>query len=87
MSIVNIRSANRYQLPNSSYGITFDDASIVRVVNTSSGGQTIDVYDGTTRIQRIPVAGYEVNYVRKNPSHTMRSLGTSLYGTSVSLEG
>ena len=87
MSIVNIRSANRYQLPNFDFGITFDDASIVRVVNTSSGGQTIDVYDGTTRIQRIPVAGYEVNYVRKNPDHTMRSLGSFLYGTSVSLEG
>lgn len=87
MSIVTIRSANRYQLPNSDYGITFDDASIVRVVNTSPSGQTIDVYDGTTRIQRIPVAGYEVNYVRKNPEHTMRSLSTFLWGTSVSLEG
>ena len=78
--IINIRSANRYQVPNGSY-ITIDDASLIRVTNVSSGGQTLDVYPDTgggTRIQRLAVAPYEVLYVRKNPEHAVASLGSSL---------
>lgn len=85
---IKIKSATRYQIGTSGW-IDCGRASVMRVVNISSGPGVFDVADwngSATIVSRYQLGPYEVLYVRKDPDQRCNGQ-TSVYVTEVSVEG
>lgn len=76
--------------PTSGQNSTIDDASIIRVLNRSSGGTALLEIrtvsnDAGSKVGEIDIAPFEVVYIRKDPSHYVHSSSSAVLVFSVAV--